>query len=325
MTHDKQRQREVSIRTAARMAFFRTQLDSKLRRSLLQRARVKRGGYKIKELVCFCRIEKTATRRGQWRGPGTIIGAEGGNWWVSFAGRCHLVAEEHLRPSTAEELGDLLNTRLARDDLERLLNLDPDDPSTYQEDDAPDDGYADDEGDEGDPQQDPQHEADMDFQFDLESERGAFNPSDYDPDEFYDAGGSMKVDDSGPGAARRDLPAPSAPPPVPKRQRHKGPGQVHSVNMLKRCLTERSLEKQYEKELPWRIIPECEHAAFREAEDKQYQEHLDHEALEPMSLEESRAVRQRVHPGRILSTRFAYRDKNWARRRVNKDLPWRQG
>ena len=47
MTHDKQRQREVSIRTA----FFRTQLDSKLRRSLLQQARVKRGDYKIGELV----------------------------------------------------------------------------------------------------------------------------------------------------------------------------------------------------------------------------------------------------------------------------------
>ena len=110
MSQDRQRQKEVAIRTAARMAFFRTQLDTKFRRSLLQRARVKRGGYRIGELVCFYRIKKVATKRGQWRGPGTIIESEGGNWWVSFAGRCHLVAEEHLRPSTAEELGDILSS-----------------------------------------------------------------------------------------------------------------------------------------------------------------------------------------------------------------------
>ena len=295
------------------MAFFRTQLDSKLRRSLLQRARVKRGGYKIGELVCFYRIEKVATKRGQWRGPGTIIGSEGGNWWVSFSGRCHLVTEEHLRPSTAEEVGDLLNMRIARDDSERLLNLDPDDPSTYQENWDQDNGEADDEGDVGDPEQDPQHEADMDFQFDLDGEQG---PSDV---EFLDA----DLDTSGAADHRRELPNPSVPPPVPKRVRRKGPGQVHSFNMLKRCLTERSLAKQYEKELPWRVIPESEHQAFKQAEDRQFQEHLDHEALEPLSVAESREVRQRVHPSRILTSRFAYRDKNWARRRVDKELPWR--
>ncbi|CAE7483963.1 unnamed protein product, partial [Symbiodinium necroappetens] len=213
MTHDRQRQREVGIRTSARTAFFRTQLDSKLRRSLLQRARVKRGGYKIGELVCFCRIEKVATKRGQWRGPGTIIGSEGGNWWVSFSGRCHLVAEEHLRPSTAEEVGDLLNMRIARDDLERLLNLDPDDPSTYQENWDQDNGEADDEGDVGDPEQDPQHEADMDFQFDLDGEQGPIDV------EFLDA----ELDTSGAADHRRELLNPSAPPPVPKRVRRKGP------------------------------------------------------------------------------------------------------
>ena len=86
MSSDRRRQREVSIRTAAKMAFFRTQIDSKFRKALIQRSRFKRGGYAIGEMVSFYRIEMIATKRGSWRGPGTIIGAEGGNWWVSFGG-----------------------------------------------------------------------------------------------------------------------------------------------------------------------------------------------------------------------------------------------
>ena len=42
------------------------------------------------------------------------------------------MAEEHLRPATAEEMGEIFSTRIARDDLERLLELDPDDPETYE-------------------------------------------------------------------------------------------------------------------------------------------------------------------------------------------------
>ena len=269
------------------------------------------------EMVCFYRIEKVATKRGQWRGPGTIIGHEGGNWWVSFGGRCHLVAEEHLRPATSEELGELFSTRIARDDLERLLNLDPDDPETYQSpelDPVPD----------GSPQQEPQLPSqdpdlddidwsgpegeDMDFQLDLEGE------------ENQDAG---VMSDEGEGARKRDGTSGSAPS-VSRRVRQKTPGgRVHSVNMLKRCQTDRALEKQLEKELPWRLIPPEEHEAFRAAEDKQFQEHLDHNALEPMSLEESTRIREEVPADRILSSRFAYRDKNWSRRKIDSEAPWK--
>ena len=316
ISEDRQRQREVSIRTSARMAFFRTQADAKFRRSLLQRARVKRGGYRIGELVCFYRIEKVATRRGQWRGPGTIIGAEGGNWWISFGGRCHLVAEEHLRPSTAEELGDLLSTKLARDDLEKLLQLDPDDPETYQEPDQ-------EPGDiDEDPGQEPQHDIDMDFQFDLGPEDSI---PDYSPSVAADEGfhPQERVE-----PLRRELEFLTPPGGVNKRVRKKGPGPgaevgEHSAHMLKRCQTEKSLEKQLEKELPWRLIPESERPAFRAAEDKQYQEHLKHGALQPLSLEESEAVRQSVDPSRILTSRFAYKDKHWSRRKVDSGVCWK--
>ncbi|CAE7835178.1 RE2 [Symbiodinium microadriaticum] len=311
MSGDRQRQKEVGIRTAARMAFFRTQLDTKLRRSLLQRARVKRGGYKVGELVCFYRIEKVATKRGQWRGPGTIIGAEGGNWWVSFGGRCYLCAEEHLRPSTSEELGDLLSTRIARDDLEKLLNLDPDDPSTYQDGgDVEMDGNLDE-----DPGQAPSQEVDMDFQYDLEAE--GVNQDPPAPDSEPASASSQPV-------LRRSLAGSSEPPPVSKRVRKKGPGgQGQSAMMLKKCFTDRSLEKQYEKELPWRVIPESEHQAFRDAEARQFQEHLDHQALLPLSIEESREIRATVPPERILTSRYAYRDKNYSRRKIDPSVGWK--
>ena len=303
MSQVRRRHREVAIRTAARVAFFRTQLDGKLRRALIQTARVKRGGYSVGELVCFFRVDKAGTKsntkRGRWKGPGTIIGAEGGNWWVSHAGRCHLVAEEHLRPSTAEEVGDVLSTRLARDDLERLLNLDPDDPATFQEHEGdPVAGDADDGGEE------IADDEDMDFQFE-------FPPGDLDVD----------IPEA-PSGSSLPRPSPSSHTPPSKRQRHKGPG-VHSANMLKKCHTTRSLEKQCEKEVPWSMIPPEQHAAFRQAEKKQYSEHIDHQALLPLTIEESAAVRDRVDPSRILGSRFAYKDKHWSRRRVQPDLPWK--
>ena len=231
---------------------------------------------------------------------------------MSFAGRCHLVAEEHLRPSTAEELGDILSTKIARDDLEKLLNLDPDDPATYQDNPDPEQGDVD-----LDPEQESQQDIDMDFQFSLEPEQDVFNP---------DAEMTIEGSASASSALRREKDRDPRNPPVvvSKRVRIKGPAEkAQSVNMLKRCYTERSLAKQYEKELPWKVIPESEHQGFREAEDKQFREHLHHQALDPISLEESRAIRQRVDPSRILSSRFAYKDKNWTRRKLDESLPWK--
>ena len=53
------------------------------------------------------------------------------------------------------------------------------------------------------------------------------------------------------------------------------------------------------------------------------QEHLDHAALEPMSVSESDRIREEVPADRILSSRFAYRDKNWSRRKIDPNTPWK--
>ena len=82
--------------------------------------------------------------------------------------------------------------------------------------------------------------------------------------------------------------------------------------MLKKAKTKRSLEKQLEKEIPWRLIPADKREAFQEAEAKQWAEHLDHQAIKVLDLATSRAVRERLDPRRILPSRYAYtRIKTW--------------
>ena len=67
---------------------------------------------------------------------GVIIGREGPNSWVSFSGRCHLVAPEHLRTASAEELGAAFAMRATQEDLQKLLEQDFADEDLYEGDDV---------------------------------------------------------------------------------------------------------------------------------------------------------------------------------------------
>lgn len=87
--------------------------------------------------------------------------------------------------------------------------------------------------------------------------------------------------------------------------------------MVKRCISEKGKEKQLEKELPWGLIPPDERQLYKEAELKQWKEHVDFGAVRALSLEESQLVRASVSPDRILRSRFAYKDKNYAKRKCD--------
>ena len=133
-----------------------------------------------------------------------------------------------------------------------------------------------------------------------------------------------------------------ASPPVAKRYRTKGPPEpqdeifdelyVSTVGgegpapftnyMMKLPKTPRAKEKALEKEIPWSIIPEEQREGFRSAERTQYDEHLQHGALEPLTVEASREV-QRTKPERVLGSRFAYRDKYWSKRKEQPEIGWK--
>ena len=53
--------------------------------------------------------------------------------------------------------------------------------------------------------------------------------------------------------------------------------------MMKLPKTPRAKEKALEKELPWSMIPPDQHEGFKLAERTQYDEHIQHGALEPRS------------------------------------------
>ena len=302
---DLRRQRETAIRAGAKAAFFRAQADGKLRRALLQRSRVSQDEVAVGDMVCFLRKPKDR-KEYVWKGPGVVIGQEGGNFWVSQGGRCHLCAVEHLRRASPEELGDAFALRVTRDDLERLLEADFDDPETYEPDDGEmenaDEAFEDDNNDD-----EPMEEIPEMPSGDAE---GDHNPE----------GDETRGD--------KRLTADEGNPVLLKRIRKKGPGDpgpsspaVATSYMAKRASTARGREKALEKELPWSAIPPEMVQAFRDAEVKQWREHIDHGALEALSLAESQEVRDRVDPRRILGSRFAYKDKHYAKRRADPSTP----
>ena len=96
----------------------------------------------------------------------------------------------------------------------------------------------------------------------------------------------------------------------------------NTVYMLKKPTTKRGHLKQLEKEIPWTAIPEEERAAFRAAEQTQWEEHVRCQALQPVGIQESREI-MRARPERVLPSRFAYRDKNFAKRRISAETPSR--
>ncbi|CAE7554203.1 GIP, partial [Symbiodinium pilosum] len=93
--------------------------------------------------------------------------------------------------------------------------------------------------------------------------------------------------------------------------------------MMRRKLTRRGLEKRQEKELKWTEIPGEYRQKFRDAEEKQWREHLHFDALEPLDDTQTAWVRANIGAERVLGARWAYKDKNWSRRRQGEQVEWK--
>ena len=134
VSEDSKFQRQSAMRAAARVAFHRSQIDSRLRKAFLQRTRTVPRPHEIGESVHFWHKPKNR-RRGHWTGPAVIVGREGNNYWISNNGRCRLTSPEHVRGSTPEEVGAYLSMKGTQKEIEKLLEHDPDGSDAFDQDD----------------------------------------------------------------------------------------------------------------------------------------------------------------------------------------------
>ncbi|CAE7948536.1 RE1 [Symbiodinium sp. KB8] len=287
---DDRHAQEVAIRSAARAAYYHVQTDERVRRALSGRTRVVSRAPECGERVFYYRKTKN-NKRGVWMGPGTVIGYEGVNAWVTRGGRCVLCAPEHLRLATPEELGQAFCLRAAREDLDKLLNAE-DEEEVFDEE---------------------------------EPDAGGIGDMIVDEDEADEDHAMAELAHGEPEADRHGVRRGPEDPPlvVLKRQRRKGRPDAQSVLMMKKAKTQRSREKALEKEIPWALIPEEMRPSFRAAEGKQWSEHENNQAITVLSVAESERIRATVPAERILNTRYAYKDKHMGLRRVQPDTPWK--
>ena len=310
LSGDSQYQRLVTMRASARIAFHQSQNDDRLRRALLQRARTVSRPYEPGEPVHFW-FQPKNRRRARWEGPAVVVGREGNNYWISRNGRCRLTAPEHLRPSGPEEVGELMTMKYVEKEMNALLEADLDHDDTFDQD---------------------KFVLDYDRELDdATGERGGLYDEeemmDYEPDidEEEDLGGGVRLEEA--------IDEPMAARPPSRRFKRKGPPEdavcekgerAHEAMAVRRQLTQRGVAKRQEKELKWHEIPDEVKEKFRHAERQQWEEHLAFDALEPMSVDESHWVRQNVNKERVLRCRWAYRDKNWSKRKGgSSEIEWK--
>eukprot|EP00435_Cladocopium_sp_Y103_P057058 s39_g19.t1 len=302
ITADEKVSRAHAIRVGARAAFFSCQTKDALQRAAQHRARVERRDFAAGDLVYIHR--ELRQRKGKksgstWLGPGTIIGKEGHNFWVARGGRCLLAAPEHLRPAHHEEISEMMRLKTSIAELKQVMDKADDDliDQDYEEED---------QGGETPPPEDMEWEQEpavLADRPDMEVE---------EPGSII--GRALRRERQLEAHARRRQALDDVPVTLKKPQ-------AHQAMLTKHAISEKGKEKQLEKELPWQLIPPDEKELYREAELKQWNEHVQFEAVRALSPEESAEVLKRVKPDRILNSRFLYRDKNYAKRKTDPSVP----
>ena len=286
-----------TIKNGARAAFFQVQTKDAYQRAVNHKSRVKPHDFQIGDLAYIYREMKQGKSKkpaASWTGPATIIGKEGQNFWLARGGRCYLAAPEHLRTASPEEVGETLRLKMAMKEVKKLIEHEVSD----EEDMEIDETYV------------PEDEEDVSMEAAAPQDGG--RPNTVSP--AIEAAASRELAIR--RAAKRNQLLDDVPAAIKKpRQEHQ------QAFMMKRCISQKGKEKQLEKELPWGMIPPDERPLYREAEEKQWAEHVEYGAVRPLTLEESAVVEATVSRDRILNSRFAYRDKNYAKRKGDANIP----
>ncbi|CAE7625738.1 unnamed protein product [Symbiodinium sp. CCMP2592] len=195
-----------------------------------------------------------------WLGPATVIGREGSNYWLARGGRCILAAPEHVRSAHHEEVSEMLRTKMALAQVQKLLR--ECDEMEVEETEQP--------------KTEPSEEVAMEAEDELARE------------------GELE------SARRRRALLDDAPHVIKKaRMGEAGDSTAEELGgtdvempETQAAASASGKEKQLEKEIPWSMIPPDERPEYQKAEATQWEEHLKYGAVRPLSLEESEKVRR---------------------------------
>ena len=100
--------RRMQIRCSAKQATEAHHAKEMVRKTVAARTRIVES-VAVGDLIMFYRnypstkSQQAQAMRGCFLGPALVIGHQGGNVWVSFSGRCYLVAPEHIRSLAPDE------------------------------------------------------------------------------------------------------------------------------------------------------------------------------------------------------------------------------
>ena len=302
---DDRRMREQAIRQAAREAFIQSQAEETVKRALLGRPRTMKRMYEQGDWVYVYRKSKNAGGAarirggaGEWMGPGTVVGREGDSYWVSRGGRCMLCARDHLTAAESEELGSIFQGEAMKEDLMRLadnMEINIDDDDLFKDATGPPDFPR------SKPDEIPVRRYHEKAPPVMRKKRGC---------EEVGAEEDMVEELEEPSRSRSRSPR--------TREAFRAHVAYSTSTTTRLSKTE---QKQQDKEVKWHEIPEDEKEYYVEAEKKQWAEHLHYGACRPLNRQETEKVYQEVPRERILTSRFAYRDKNKAKRREDSTIP----
>ncbi len=290
------------LRVGAKAAFYACQSKEAVQRAINHKPRVDTKDFETGDLVYAyreVRQGKGKKPKSSWLGPGVIIGREGSNFWLARGGRCILAAPEHLRTAHHEEVSEAIRLKTAMGEVKKLLDQPLADEEEIDEDyvgplprDLEQDGGG------------VEMEAEDESMMAPQPLPPAWEQAESREDQIRTSVRRARLLDDVPVALKR------------ARTEH-----PQAVFMTKRCISEKGREKQLEKELPWGLIPYEERHLYREAELKQWKEHVEFGAVKALSLEESEEVSKNIPKERILNSRFAYKDKNHAARKSGQQVP----
>ena len=344
--------RRLQIRNTARQAAEVHFAKEMVRKTVAARTRhVEKTS--VGEMVFFYRnypqkkAQQLQAQRGCYLGPGVVIGFQGKNVWISYAGRCYLVAPEHVRGLAPDEIA--FTKPLIRSGLEQLQQA------------AKSEDFLDitnQEATEKDLEQAQAEPAGEDFTADppgasagrpvdsVEPEQTLEPPAEEietrTPEEKGEQPGEVTELEQTVGMHLDDTEAESSPEkrkaesdvddkaPVSwqptgssdtlkwKKQKKE---QTLFMKNGKKVLTEKLKKKMLDKEVPYSQIPEKDLPLYHKAEEKEWDSWRDSESVRVVKGEDAKHVSETIDPARIISLRFVYRDNNASVRTPQNCLP----